>query len=361
MIKKWKSGDSMSKKERIYEFLEKNSLDGFFIGKDENCRYLSEFTGSDSYLFLTKHGLYLLTDSRYTEQAKKEVVDFEVINHEGKLPEKISTFAYHEGMKIIGVEAGFTYKNYLAFKKYMPDVEFVFSDIDSLRQIKSEEELDYMREVCRISDVGFEKTLPYIKAGMTEAEARTILECAMLEAGSEGKSFDTIVASGIRSSYPHGIATDKVIEEGDLVTFDFGAIYKGYHSDITRTIAVGDISEDKRRMYEAVYECQAHIEKILRSGLICSDVDKEARDFLKRYELDTYFTHALGHGVGLEVHEGPVLAPRDHSALQVNMIETVEPGVYIPGVGGVRIEDTVIIRKDSIEVLTKYPKKFIRV
>lgn len=349
----------MSKKERVHEFLLEHQLDGFFIAKDENCRYLSEFTGSDSYLFLTKHELYFFTDSRYTEQAKVEVVDFQVVNHEGKLVEKISEIARREKMKKIGVEAGFSYKNYLLFKKMLPEVEFVFSDIDQMRQIKSAVELDCMREVCRISDVGFERTLSHIKAGMTEAEARTILECAMLEAGSEGKSFDTIVASGIRSAYPHGIATDKVIEDGDLVTFDFGAIYKGYHSDITRTIAVGHISDEKRRMYDAVFECQAYIESMLKAGLVCSAVDKEARDFLKRYELDSYFTHALGHGVGLEVHESPVLAPRDHSVLKENMIETVEPGVYIPGVGGVRIEDTVIIGQNGIEVLTVYPKKFI--
>ena len=183
----------------------------------------------------------------------------------------------------------------------------------------------------------------------------------MLEAGSEGKSFDTIVASGWRSAYPHGTATDKVIEEGDLVTFDFGAIYHGYHSDITRTVAVGEISERQRYIYDAVLGCNEHIEKILRAGLAAADVDQESRKYLKEKDLDQWFGHALGHSVGLEIHETPTLSPRDRTVLCAGMTETVEPGVYIPGVGGVRIEDTVVIGKDGISILTKFPKKFLRV
>ena len=169
------------------------------------------------------------------------------------------------------------------------------------------------------------------------------------------------MASGWRSAYPHGTATDKVVEEGDLITFDFGAIYKGYHSDITRTVAVGDITDRQRFIYDSILGCNEHIEDYMKAGMKACDVDKEARNFLKERELDTYFNHALGHSVGLEIHESPVLAPRDASILQVGMTETVEPGVYIPGVGGVRIEDTVVIEKDGLSILTKFPKKFLRV
>ena len=260
-----------------------------------------------------------------------------------------------------GVEAGMTYKMYLSFDEVLPETDFVFVVPDTLRQVKSAEEIRLIEKACRISDLGFEKTVPYIKAGVTEAELRTILECAMLEAGSEGKSFDTIVASGWRSAYPHGTATDKVIEEGDLVTFDFGAIYHGYHSDITRTVAVGEISERQRYIYDAVLGCNEHIEKILRAGLAAADVDQESRKYLKEKDLDKWFGHALGHSVGLEIHETPTLSPRDHTVLCAGMTETVEPGVYIPGVGGVRIEDTVVIEKDGISILTKFPKKFLRV
>ena len=358
---KWKSGGLMTKKDEIIKFLENNSLEAVFILKDENCRYLSQFTGSDSFLFLTGKNFYLLTDHRYIEQAKKEAEGFEIVNYAGKLAECVATLSRKENIKTIGLEESITHKMYLSFVREYADAEFTVCRIDELRQIKSAEELDFLREACRISDIAFEKTIPYIKAGITESRLRTILECAMLEAGSEGKSFDTIVASGERSAYPHGTATEKMIEEGDLVTFDFGATYKGYHSDITRTIAVGNISGQKRYIYDAVLGCNEYIETLLKAGVICSDMDHEARNYLKKLELDSYFIHALGHSVGLEIHESPTLSPKDHTVLQAGMTETVEPGVYIPGTGGVRIEDTVIINKDGIEVLTKFSKKFIRV
>ena len=215
----------------ISDFLKESGVDAAFIEKDENCRYISGFTGSDSYLFLTADDCYLLTDSRYTEQAKEEAKGFTIIDYAGKLAKTVGELSAKHHVTRFGIEAGMTYKMYLSFDEVLPETDFVFVVPDTLRQIKSAEEIRLIEEACRISDLGFEKTVPYIKAGVTEAELRTILECAMLEAGSEGKSFDTIVASGWRSAYPHGTATDKVIEEGDLVTFDFGAIYHGYHSD----------------------------------------------------------------------------------------------------------------------------------
>ena len=345
----------------IFDFLKDEGIDGAFIQKDENCRYISGFTGSDSYLFLTSEESYLLTDSRYTEQAKEETKGFTVVNYAGKLAEKMAELAGKHSVKRLGTESVLTYQMYLSFHKAMPEVEMVLAKTDTLRRIKSEEEISLIAEACRISDAGFEKTIPYIKAGVTEALLRTVLECAMLEAGSEGKSFDTIVASGWRSAYPHGTATDKVLEEGDLVTFDFGAIHKGYHSDITRTVAVGKISDRQRFIYDSILGCNEYIESILKAGWKACDVDKAARDFLRERELDSYFTHSLGHSVGLEIHEGPTLSPRDTSVLQSGMTETVEPGVYIPGVGGVRIEDTVVIKEDGISILTKFPKKFLRV
>ena len=345
----------------ISDFLKDEGIDGAFILKDENCRYISGFTGSDSYLFLTPKESYLLTDSRYTEQAKEEAKGFTVVNYAGKLAEKMAELSKKHEVKKLGVEAMLTYDTYLSLHKAMPEVEISISKVDRLRQIKSEEELTLIAEACRISDAGFEKTIPYIKAGVSEASLRTVLECAMLEAGSEGKSFDTIVASGWRSAYPHGTATEKLLEEGDLVTFDFGAIHKGYHSDITRTVAVGEISDRQRFIYDSILGCNEHIESFLKAGYKASDVDKAARDFLKERELSEYFSHSLGHSVGLEIHEGPTLSPRDHTILAAGMTETVEPGVYIPGVGGVRIEDTVVIQEDGISILTKFPKKFLRV
>lgn len=347
--------------DEIADFLHASGIGAAFIQKDENCRYISGFTGSDSYLLLTPEASYLLTDSRYTEQAKEETDGFEIINCAGKLAETVTGLCTEHGVDRLGTESVLSYKQYLDFHEKAASLQFSFCDADALRRIKSEAELALIAEACRISDEGFQRMLPELRAGRTEAEMRTVLECAMLEAGSEGKSFDTIVASGLRGAYPHGTATDKVIESGELVTFDFGAIHHGYHSDITRTVAVGSLSDRQRYIFDAVFDCVALLEKTVKAGERCCDMDKKARDFLKTRELDTYFTHALGHSVGLEIHEMPVLAPRDWSILAENMTETIEPGVYIPGIGGVRIEDTVAIEKDGISVLTKFPKDFVQV
>lgn len=348
-------------KEGIKDFLSASSAGAAFIQKDENCRYISGFTGSDSYLFLTPDTDYLLTDSRYTEQAKEEAKGFEIINCAGKVAAEVAALCQKHHVKKLGVEKVLSYQMYLAIREAAGDLAFSFCDADALRRIKSREELALIEEACRISDEGFRRMLPFLKSGKTEADMRAILECAMLEAGSEGKSFDTIVASGWRSAYPHGTATDKVIEEGDLVTFDFGAIHKGYHSDITRTVAVGTITERQRFLYDSVLACLELIENTMKAGERACDADRRAREFLKTKELDTYFTHALGHSVGLEIHEAPVLAPRDSSALLEGMTETIEPGVYIPGVGGVRIEDTVAIEEEGLSILTKFPKDFVSI
>lgn len=352
---------TMDIQEQISSFLKESGIDGAFIQKDENCRYISGFTGSDSFLFLTPGGLYLLTDSRYTQQAVKEAPDFEVVDYQGHLADTAARLAAEHGIRRLGVEEGMTWKQYLAFHDAVKDCEMVFCQPDTLRRVKTAQELELMQEACRISDEGFRKTVPFIKAGRTERELRSILECAMLEEGSDGKSFDTIVASGERSAFPHGTATDKVVEDGDLITFDFGAIYRGYHSDITRTVAVGSLTDRRRFIYDSVLACNEHIESIMKAGVKACDMDAEARRFLKEKELDIWFIHALGHSVGLEIHENPVLAPRDHTVLEENMTETVEPGVYIPGVGGVRIEDTTVILKDGIRILTKFPKALITV
>lgn len=351
----------MISKELISDFLEKSHVNGLFVQKDENLRYISGFTGSDSYLFVTKDGFYLLTDSRYVEQAKEEAKGFTVVDYRGKLADTLSDLAKKHGVTKLGIESVLSYRMYLTFDEAMPDVDFEFCPVDDLRRIKSEEELKLLKEACRISDEGFKNTIPYIKAGVTERYLQAVLECEMLKAGSEGKSFDTIVASGERGAYPHGTATDKVIHEGEMITFDFGAIYKGYHSDITRTVAVGDISDRQRFLYDKVLGCNEYIESILKAGMHASEADTEARKYFAKFGLEKYFTHALGHSVGLEIHEAPVLAQRDTSLLEPNMTETVEPGVYVPGTGGVRIEDTVVIKQDGISILTLFPKKFLRV
>ncbi len=337
-------------------FLKEEKIDGAWIQKDENCRYLSGFTGSESFLLITGDENYLITDSRYVEQAEKEAAGFTVIDYKGKLAGTAASLIEKHHIRCLGVEEMLTWKQYQGLSAAVKDCRIIFCCPDRLRQIKKEEELRNIQEACRISDEGFRRTVPLIRGGRSEKELRCILECAMLEAGSEGKSFDTIVASGNRSAFPHGTATDKIVEEGDLITFDFGAIYNGYHSDITRTVAIGRASETQRAVYSAVLGCVSHIEGMLKEGVRACDADAEARNFLRQFGYDRWFIHALGHSVGLEIHETPVLAARDQTILRTGMIETVEPGVYIPGTGGVRIEDTVAIENNGNSVYTKFPK-----
>lgn len=346
-------------REAMADFLREAGLDAALLQKDENCRYISGFTGSESFLILLPESGFLLTDSRYTAQARAEAPGFETVDHLGKPAEAAAGIFAKCGAKKIGIEPVMTHQFYLSLKEILPESEFVFCDPDRLRQVKTEAEISCIAEACRIADDAFEKILPLIRAGRKETELRAALECAMLEGGSDGKSFDTIVASGEHGAYPHATVTDKAIESGELITFDFGAMYKGYHSDMTRTVAVGEISERQRFLYDSVHDCVAHVEAALRAGRRGCEMDALAREFLKERDLSAYFSHALGHSVGLEIHEKPVLAARDKTVIAENVVITVEPGVYIPGTGGVRIEDTTVIHRDGIFVLTKFPKTFI--
>ena len=343
----------------ISDFLKESGVDAAFIEKDENCRYISGFTGSDSYLFLTADDCYLLTDSRYTEQAKEEAKGFTIIDYAGKLAKTVGELSAKHHVTRFGIEAGMTYKMYLSFDEVLPETDFVFVVPDTLRQIKSAEEIRLIEEACRISDLGFEKTVPYIKAGVTEAELRTILECAMLEAGSEGKSFDTIVASGLHSAMPHAVPTAKKLEKGDFITMDFGCRYDGYCSDMTRTVVLGEASSKQKEIYGIVLKAQMAALEQICAGKTGSEVDQVARGLIAEAGYGEYFGHGLGHSVGLFIHEEPRLSPKCHSVLQKNMTMTVEPGIYIPEFGGVRIEDLVVITEKGCRNLAHSPKELI--
>jgi Xaa-Pro aminopeptidase len=232
-------------------------------------------------------------------------------------------------------------------------------DVTPLRAQKDEAELDATRRASIIADQAFAQVLPYIRPGVTERDISSRLESAMLLLGSEEKSFYTIVASGVRSSMPHGAASSKIIEKGDFITFDFGAVCDGYHSDMTRTIVVGKASREQRDFYSLVLEAQELGVASIRAGVSCREVDRLVRNFFSSRYVNQYFTHALGHGTGLEVHEAPILAPRATGPLKENMIVTVEPGLYIEGKYGVRIEDSVAVTAAGCEILTKTSKELM--
>ena len=201
--------------------------------------------------------------------------------------------------------------------------------------------------------------LPQLRVGMTENEARIILETEMLQRGSREPSFATIVASGYRSSMPHGVASDKVMERGDFVTFDFGAMYNGYHSDMTRTIVLGKATDLQKKLYSVVLEAQMRGVAGVKAGVSGKEIDTICREYIQEQGYGSYFGHGTGHGVGLDIHELPVASPRSNDILASNMVVTVEPGIYLPGEMGLRIEDTVIVTEEGCEILSQTPKELI--
>lgn len=336
-------------------------IEAVLITKTANLFYFSGFRGDSTILLISKNFCKLITDGRYTEQAELQTKNFEIIKHTDGLLKKIVEEIKNSNLKKIGFEGrSMSFADYNSLREELPDVEFKSVELDSLRQIKDDTEIKLIRQSCKIADKAFAEILNFIKPGITEISVAAELEYLMKKFGAEKISFDTIVASGVRGSLPHGIATDKIICAGELVTMDFGAIYQGYCSDMTRTVAVGKISDEWRKNYNAVLMAQLHGLEIIKVGISGKACDEAVRNKLKNFDLDKYFTHSLGHSLGIEIHEEPRLSPRSTcESLQKNMIVTDEPGIYISGVGGVRIEDTVLITEGGAITLTNSTKDLI--
>lgn len=331
-----------------------------WVHKDENVRFLSRFTGDSTELLITPRRCLLITDSRYTEQAMVEAEGWEVINHQGQLYGTISKVLQEENISLLSVEASsLSVMAYWKLQEQFPELVINDINLDSLRQVKKDTELYYLKRAAQIAANALYDILPQIAAQRTENEVRIALEQAMLAHGSEHTAFATIVASGKRSALPHGTATDKRIEIGDFVTIDFGAVYRGYHSDMTRTFVIGSASDRQRQLYDAVAHVQRESVKKVRSGVAAHTIDAFARQEFGKAGLNQYFIHSLGHGVGLEIHELPTLSPKCETILEPNMVVTVEPGIYISGYGGIRIEDTVVVKEGEPEIITLFPHELM--
>jgi len=324
-----------------------------------NVRYLSGFTSpDDGVVVVTGERAALLTDGRYTAQAAEES-SIEVVitsNWEEHLAEIV-------GDVRLAVES-----EHLSLQRFRCIAERLGSEpmateafLAPFRLIKDANEIARLREAARITDEAFENVVPMLRPGVREIEVALELERHMRLAGAGGSGFHIIVASGLRSAMPHGVASNKTIEAGDLVTMDFGAVYEGYHADMTRAVAVGDIDAELRRMFDAVLEAQEAALAAVAPGLTGKELDRVARDLLAKHGLAEAFAHSLGHGTGLEIHEGPRLSTRSDDLLAPGMSVTIEPGVYVPGFGGVRIEDLAVVTDSGHEVLSRSPKGFRQV
>lgn len=345
---------------RLRAFLQEHDADGVIIVQPENLRYFSAFTGGEGALVIGLDQAVLWTDSRYTEQAANQSGTwYDIKNHHNALSSSIRSSLNDMEIGVAGYE-----ENFLTHFMYENISDgalcgFLPCDLTSLRAVKEPCELKATRKASNIADRAFADLLSYIKPGVTEKELAARLESNMLLLGSEEKSFTTIVASGRRSAMPHGTASPKVIEAGNFVTFDFGAVWEGYHSDITRTVVVGKASQAQKDFYNLILEGQKLGVSLVKAGVSRREVDFAVRNYFARYHVSQYFTHSLGHGTGLEIHEQPVLSPKSTGVLEENMIVTVEPGLYIEGKFGVRIEDSVAVTANGCEILTKTPKELM--
>lgn len=355
----------MNRIERLNQRLKEEKLDAIFLLNDSNIRYISGFTGSDSYVIVAEGLNAFITDSRYTEQAEEECKAFEVIRHRKpalSLEETIQNLCTKQGIKRMAFEREhMNYGMYVQLVKALPEVELVANTelVERLRSIKDEVEIDCIRKAAEIADQAFTEILEYIKPGVTEKDVERELQYLIKKLGADDIGFPIIVASGKRSSLPHAIPADKSIEKGDFVTLDFGAMYRGYRSDMTRTVVVGEADDKQKEIYAIVKAAQAAASDAIKAGMSCKAIDACARDYITKAGYGEHFGHGLGHGVGLDIHEEPYFSVNSESTLDAGNIMTVEPGIYLPNWGGVRIEDTVVVGENGIEVLTKSSKELI--
>jgi len=361
--------DFEARQRRLREHLATTRFDGLLIGHLPNIRYLCGFTGSAGLLLVEERGCVFFTDSRYDVQAREEVQGAKVVIGRRAPLEALGEFLGKRRKRsrgwTIGIEAEhFTVAEKKRLNRERPagvKLKDAPSMVERSRLVKDEDELKLIRAAVKLGAKLFDRALEVLRAGTKEVEVAAEMELAARRAGAEEMSFPTIIASGARSALPHGRASEHAISRGGFVVCDFGVILAGYCSDETRTVWVGPVSEEARRVYEAVLEAQLAAIAAVRPGSAVGEVDAAARNVLQKAGLASFFTHSTGHGVGLEIHEAPRVAGGQKEILRPGMVITIEPGVYFPGKWGVRIEDMVVVTAAGCEVLTPTSKDFMAV
>ena len=356
----------MSYSERIQKvrlMMKEKSICGVYVSSAENVFYLSGFTGfGDARLFITKYTAVIITDSRYTLQVKEQCPEYKLILSSALNVAAIEKIVKDEEISTIAFEEEISYKCFSALQTKYKNVNFVSVGgfFGAVRDIKEEVEIQNISEACRISVAALKEVLPLIKPGVFEADIATELEYLMKKKGAQDKAFDIIVASGVRSALPHGVASYKKIEYSDPVTIDFGCKFNNYCSDMTRTFFVGTPKEEMKKIYNVVYDAQMAALDGYKSGITGKELDNISREIIAKAGYGEYFGHSLGHGVGIEIHEGVTVGPRNDSKIEKGMVFSVEPGIYIENIGGVRIEDLVFAEENGIKNLTdSFDKKML--
>lgn len=348
--------------ERLCEALKKISCEAALVHRPENIRYLTGYTGEGCVL-VKDNSAVIITDFRYIEQAERQAPGVRV---EQTVRDRRESKVIHEltdefAIKTLAVETDFlTHDDFESLRKEIPFVSLQSLNgiPEELRLIKDADEIASISKACALSCKALENILPQLKPGMTEKQVQILLDFEMLKIGGEASAFATIAAAGVNGSLPHAIPSDYVIREGDLLTLDFGTKINGYCADMTRTIGFGKVRQELKDIYDVVYEAHTAALAQVRPGAVCGDLDKIARDIIDAHYPGA-FGHSLGHGVGLFIHEQPRVAAGSETVLQSGYVITIEPGVYIPGVGGCRIEDTAIVTTEGFIDPVTFPKRLI--
>jgi Xaa-Pro aminopeptidase len=351
---------------RLQARLADASMDALVVSKLANVRYLTGFTGSAGVLLVTRDGARFVTDGRYMQRAHEELdaagarAEIE-IGLTGAAQRELLVRAVAPGARLGLEEHTVTWAQQIEYVEAFVGAEVVPAGdlVESLRRVKDAGEIDRIRRACAIADDAFQALLPMLSERPTERDFAVALEFAMRERGASGNSFDPIVASGPNGSKPHHVPSDRVIERNELVVCDFGCIVEGYCSDMTRTVSIGDPGPDARHLYEVVMQSQKAGRAAVAADVACAAVDRASRDVIADAGWADAFSHSTGHGVGLEIHEAPRVASTAGDTLLLNDVVTVEPGVYLPGIGGVRIEDTLVVGATGAESLTLTPKDLV--
>lgn len=346
--------------ERFDAKLKETAADAVLVTGQNNIYYLTGFWGTNATVFITEKRRLFLTDSRYTLIAKQSVQGFDIIESKNPLKD-LAALIQEDKVKTIAFDTEVSFGYYQAVKAAFEGYELLPQSnfMEELRMIKDDKELATIRHACSISDRAFTDVLDFIKPGQTtELEVANFLDFRMREYGASGISFETIIASGYRSAMPHGVASEKVIQNGETLTMDFGCYYDHYVSDMTRTIHIGDTTDEEREIYDVVLRSNQALLDAAKAGMSRRDYDKVARDVIVEAGYGAHFTHGIGHGIGLDIHEIPYFGTSDET-IEAGMVLTDEPGIYLDGKYGVRIEDDLIVTENGCELITLAPKELI--
>lgn len=350
--------------EKILKYLEENNLDGFFISRPVNVNYVSGYTSDDAFLLITRKKKFFITDPRYTEQASMECPEYQIVEWRdtyGSVPATAAGLADQEGLKTLAYEEDHLVVNFYKEMQEKTKAELVgvHGVVEEFRMIKTPKEIEYLRASCEIASRAYERIQKDIRPGITEKELAANLSRYMVLEGSDTKPYGNILISGARTSLLHGIPSNKAVEYGDFVLMDYGCQYHGYLSDMTRTLVVGKATPEQRKVYDLELQMVDAMESVDGPEVAAKDIYAASIKPIEGTEYFKYHYTGIGHSIGMFVHEQPFIGPKSKYIMKENMVHTIEPGLYIPGWGGVRVEDQVLITSNGIENLISATKELI--